>query len=270
MLATYLYTLALLSATPSSYYNGQPATYSYEVEQKTTIGFYADTYEGTIYGYADVSLKYHGEYNVLTSTCNLQTGYEAVVDYSYDGTADSDSAGFTMALPTQQDAFTSVGHFRVDVVATDGIEVSFSRPILPDDEWQVYSTDTIWQAGGGDGTEELSGQCDLQISPNHISGLFKENGYLPWDLGNTLDYGETRYQDGHEAGYQEGYNNGLIESGEQGNEAMTNMFGILGLAFSSVSSFFELRLFGFLPLYWVFLAPLFIAIVTLIMRMVKH
>lgn len=270
MLATYLYALSLISATPTAYYQGAPSSYSYEVEQKTTIAFYENHDEGTIYGYAEASLTYHGEYNIMSDTLNLQTGAWAYLDIHYDGSIDNDAYGETLNLPTQEDAFTPLGHFRITLEADQGIRAYIERPILPDDDWQIYSTASIWQPAGGNDEETLSGQTDLGITKGAIKGLFKENGYLPWTLESEINFGNARYQEGKETGYREGYNNGLIESGNQGSEAMTNMFGILGLAFSSVASFFELRLFGFLPLYWVFLAPLFIAIVTLIMRMVKH
>lgn len=270
MLTTFFYTLALLSATPNAYYNGQPSSYNYEIEQKTTIAFYENHYEGTIYGYVDATLKYHGSYNVMLDTMNLQTGFEATLDIHYNGTIDEDNYGEVLSLPSQQNAFESVGHFRLTIEADQGIYAKIDRPILPDDDWAVYSSVDIWSSSGGGDSEAMSGQCDLQISQSDIRGLFKESGYLPWNLGNTLDYGETRYQDGYETGERQGYQNGLVAGGNQGAEATSNVFSMLTEGFSSVASFFELKVFGFLPLYWFFLAPVFVALITLLLRMVKH
>lgn len=80
------------------------------------------------------------------------------------------------------------------------------------------------------------------------------------------------FANGRNAGYGQGYQDGVsygMQAGADGAN-MTNVFALITKAFEPVAQFFEMRLFGFLPLYWVFLAPLFIALISLLLRMVKH
>lgn len=77
-------------------------------------------------------------------------------------------------------------------------------------------------------------------------------------------YQERGYTTGYARGWQNGWNN------SPGGVSTTNVFSLFTRAFDAVGGFFNLEIFGFLPLYWFFLAPLFITLITLLLRMVKH
>lgn len=109
--------------------------------------------------------------------------------------------------------------------------------------------------------------------------LRPNNGYLT-DLTTPLvNYVKAQseqysqgFGDGRNAGYTQGYQEGKTYGMQIGADGagLENVFALITRAFEPVSVFFNMRLFGFLPLYWVFLAPLFIALITLLLRMVKH
>lgn len=78
----------------------------------------------------------------------------------------------------------------------------------------------------------------------------------------------TEYQNGYAVGFSEGTAYGQT-LGETGGD-INNIFGLFGQAFNAVGGFFNMKIFGSIPLYVVFIAPLFVVIVTLLLRMVKH
>lgn len=116
---------------------------------------------------------------------------------------------------------------------------------------------------------------------NHYNYVYlrPNNGYLTDLTAPLVNYvkavGEEYSQgfaNGRNAGYGQGYQDGKAYGMQLGADgaSMQNVFAIFTKAFEPVATFFNMRLFGFLPLYWVFLAPLFITLITLLLRMVKH
>lgn len=108
---------------------------------------------------------------------------------------------------------------------------------------------------------------------NHYSYSFGEinrakEATINYFKGWGRDVLNTEYQNGYELGFHEGtaYGQSLGESGG----TLNNAFAVFGQAFSAVGGFFNLKIFGSIPLYVVFIAPLFVGIITLLMRMVKH
>ena len=126
------------------------------------------------------------------------------------------------------------------------------------------------------------GQASFTLtSVQHYNYIYlrPNNGYLRELTEPLVNYvkatGEQYSQgfaNGRNAGYGQGYQDGKAYGMQLGADgaSMSNVFAIFTKAFEPVAQFFNMRLFGFLPLYWVFLAPIFISLITLLLRMVKH
>lgn len=97
-----------------------------------------------------------------------------------------------------------------------------------------------------------------------VTGVFNNSIPFNYFMLSGLPANATGYQQGYNNGYRDGLNSTAA------GLALDNVFGLFSKAFGSVASFFNLKVFGFLPLYWFFLVPIFIAIITLLLRMVKH
>lgn len=92
-------------------------------------------------------------------------------------------------------------------------------------------------------------------------------------IAMSAKFGGEEYQAGRAYGYEQGYSAGVTfgrQTQGEGGEAFTNVFSLLALAFQPATTFFNMKVFGFLPLYWFFLIPIFAGIITLILRMIKH
>lgn len=86
----------------------------------------------------------------------------------------------------------------------------------------------------------------------------------------VLGNGST-YNDGYRDGFAQGKEEGKQEAVADGSECagtVDNVFSLFGKAFSAVADFFEMEVFGFLPLYWFFLAPIIAMIIAVIVKLV--
>lgn len=86
----------------------------------------------------------------------------------------------------------------------------------------------------------------------------------------VLGNGST-YNDGYRDGFAQGKEEGRQEATAEGSEcagSVDNVFSLFGKAFSSVADFFQMEVFGFLPLYWFFLAPIIAMIIAVIVKLV--
>lgn len=104
------------------------------------------------------------------------------------------------------------------------------------------------------------------------NGLFTDLTPLFLQIKATQD---ERYSEGAQDGYEQGYTTGRADGyayalATGGSEETTNVFSLFTSAFNVVGGFMNLKVFGFLPLYWFFLVPLFVTIVALLLRLVKH
>lgn len=87
-------------------------------------------------------------------------------------------------------------------------------------------------------------------------------------LGNGSTYNDG-YRDGYAQGKEEGKQEAEAEGGScAGAGTVDNVFSLFSKAFSAVASFFEIEVFGFLPLYWFFLAPIIAMIIAVIVKLV--
>lgn len=86
----------------------------------------------------------------------------------------------------------------------------------------------------------------------------------------VLGNGST-YNDGYRDGYAQGMEEGKQEASAEGSQCagtVDNVFSLFGKAFSAVADFFQMEVFGFLPLYWFFLAPIIAMIIAVIVKLV--
>lgn len=145
-----------------------------------------------------------------------------------------------------------------------------------------YSSVSNSRTLSGDYLPNYMGQASFTLtSVQHYNYIYlrPNNGFLA-DMNEPMvnfvkavgeEYSQG-FANGRNAGYGQGYQDGKAYGMQLGADGaqMQNVFAIFTKAFEPVATFFNMRLFGFLPLYWVFLAPIFISLITLLLRMVKH
>jgi hypothetical protein len=81
----------------------------------------------------------------------------------------------------------------------------------------------------------------------------------------------SSYYDGFRKGFEKGKEEGKQEAEAEGSAcagSVDNVFSMFGKAFSAVADFFQMEVFGFLPLYWFFLAPIIAMIIAGIVKLV--
>lgn len=262
MITTYLFALALASATPTAWLNGEPTTYDIHITQTATISGAVDHYGGYEMGYTDVSLNWYGSYDSFYNSVSLYSSDRITTNTYFNGSIDEDYLGAELPITNRTAYNVPSGHFKVTMDMKDGIAIVLTTPTGPDDSDVTLYTEDLFTFDGGLPNLYNNGEVDLTFYESDLLELLS-----PLRPADGFEVSQT-YQDGYAKGHEDGYTEGLATS--QGGNGLNNAFGLFSKAFASVSSFFEMKIFGFLPLYWFFLAPLFIALLTLLLRMVRH
>lgn len=242
------------------------------------------------------------------TTYYKEAGYQDGYDNGYDdGETTGYNSGYEVGYSDGSETgrmFTALGlnqttWYKSDLTPTSTSETSNFYKLLEfkdgdNEEWgvaaELFTTDNLFKVDLykninqgytsatyygtlGEGTlTYVSGVWQVEMTPAtyyffewaQITEVY--NNSLP--LNYFLLTGTPQNATGYQQGYQAGYQAGILAT--PGGEATNNVFSLFTSAFDSVGGFFNLKIFGFLPLYWFFLAPLFVALITLLLRMVKH
>jgi len=152
--------------------------------------------------------------------------------------------------------------------------------------WESYS-DTIyryWSLYDGSNNEMFPSEAGLELVHSMDYKAVEGFGYTSSVDGFGFTYLEalnavkdrvlgngSTYNDGYRDGYAQGKEEGKQEAEAEGSEcagSVDNVFSMFGKAFSAVADFFQMEVFGFLPLYWFFLAPIIAMIIAVIVKLV--